>query len=193
MLLSLGLTGFLVEALRMHYTQVQPEIAHWSIVGWLIDVTLLRGLDVDSAHTMHLAAWWLHAILVAAFFATIPVNRFLHVITGPLNIAVRPERPMGTLVPLQMEEVEQTGLIGSPRNRGVQRQQLLSLDSCMECGRCEDACPATATGKPLSPKEVVTDLRKLMRAGGEIASRQSMLKRFGPARCARHASRSAPC
>ena len=110
---------------------------------------------------MHLAAWWLHTILVAAFFATIPVNRFLHVITGPLNIAARPERPMGELVPLTMEEVEQTGRTGVHELADFNRQQLLSLDACMECGRCEDACPATATGKPLSPKAVVVDLRRL--------------------------------
>ena len=167
MLLSLGITGFAVEALRMHYTQVQPDLAHWSIVGWLIDVTLLRGIDVGRPRKRCTsAAWWLHAILVAAFFATIPVNRFLHVITGPLNIAARPERPMGALVPLKMEEVEQTGRTGVHELADFNRQQLLSLDSCMECGRCEDACPATATGKPLSPKAVVIDLRNLMSLGG---------------------------
>jgi Fe-S oxidoreductase/nitrate reductase gamma subunit len=171
LLLSLGVTGFMVEALRLHYTQVQPDVAHWSIVGWLIDVTLLRSIDVGSAQTMHLAAWWLHAILVAAFLATIPVDRFLHVITGPLNIAGRPERPMGTLVPLKMEEVEQTGRTGVHELADFNRQQLLSLDSCMECGRCEDACPATATGKPLSPKAVVIDLRNLMSLGGEDVHR----------------------
>ena len=165
-LLSLGITGFAVEALRMHYTQVQPYLAHWSIIGWLIDMTLLRGIDVGAAQTMHLAAWWLHAILVAVLIATIPVNRFLHVITGPLNIAVRPERPMGTLVPLKVEEVEQTGRTGVHELADFTPQQLLSLDSCMECGRCEDACPATATGKPLSPKAVVIDLRNLMSSGG---------------------------
>ena len=41
-------------------------------------------------------------------------------------------------------------------------QELLSLDACMECGRCEEVCPATATGKPLSPKRVVQDLKGLM-------------------------------
>src|SRR6266705_7006332 len=169
LLLSLGITGFVVEALRMHYTQVQPWVAHWSIVGWLIDVTLLRDIDVVTAQTMHLGAWWLHTILVAVFFAAIPVNRFLHGITGPLNIAARPERPMGKLVPLKMEEVERTGLIGVSEIEHFTRQQLLSLDSCMECGRCEDACPATATGKPLSPKAVVIDLRNLMsRGGGDV-------------------------
>ncbi len=171
LLLSLGVTGFLVEALRMHYTQVQSDVAHWSIVGWLIDVTLLRGIDPGRAQTLHLGAWWLHAILVAAFFATIPVNRFLHVITGPLNIAARPERPMGTLVPLKMEEVEQTGRTGVHDLSDFNRQQLLSLDSCMECGRCEDACPATAAGKPLSPKAVVIDLRNLMSLGGDDVHR----------------------
>ena len=120
---------------------------------------------------MHLAAWWLHTILVAAFFATIPVNRFLHVITGPLNIAARPERPMGALVPLKMEEVEQTGRTGVHELADFNRQQLLSLDSCMECGRCEDACPATASGKPLSPKAVVIDLRNLMSSGGDDVHR----------------------
>ena len=165
-LLALGLTGFWVEALRMHYTQVQPEIAHWSVIGWLIDVTVLRGIDVPTAQMMHLASWWLHTILVAGFFVTIPVNRFLHVITGPLNIAARPERPMGELVPLTMEEVERTGRTGVAELQNFNRQQLLSLDACMECGRCEDACPATATGKPLSPKAVVVDLRNLMSLGG---------------------------
>src|SRR5438874_3492653 len=160
-----------MEALRLHYTQVQPDLAHWSIVGWLIEVNLLRGIDVATAQTMHLATWWVHAILVAAFFATIPVNRFLHVITGPLNIAGRPERPMGRLVPLKMEEVEQTGRTGVHELADFNRQQLLSLDACMECGRCEDACPATAAGKPLSPKAVVIDLRNLMSLGGDDVHR----------------------
>ena len=169
LLLSLGITGFAVEALRLHYTQVQPGLAHWSTVGWLIEAVFLRGIDAGTAQTMHLTAWWVHAILVAVFLATIPVNRFLHVITGPLNIAGRPERPMGALVPLKMEEVEQTGRTGVHELADFNRQQLLSLDSCMECGRCEDACPATATGKPLSPKAVVIDLRNLMSsAGGDV-------------------------
>ncbi len=165
-LLALGVTGFAVEALRMHYTQVQPWLAHWSTVGWLIDTTMLRGIDIGTAKNMHLVTWWVHTILVAAFFATIPVNRFLHVITGPMNIAARPERPMGALVPLTMEEVETTGRTGVHDLAHFNQQQLLSLDACMECGRCEEACPAFASGKPLSPKALVTDLRALMSLGG---------------------------
>ncbi|MGH8094750.1 MAG: heterodisulfide reductase-related iron-sulfur binding cluster [Chthoniobacterales bacterium] len=166
LLLSLGITGFAVEALRLHYTQVQAPIEYWSTVGWLIDHTLLRGVDLGTAQSMHLATWWVHAVLVGLLFATLPVNRFLHIITGPLNIATRPNRPMGALVPLTMEEVEQTGRTGIGELRDFTQSQLLSLDACMECGRCEEACPATASGKPLSPKSVVVDLRRLMSLGG---------------------------
>ena len=166
LLLSLGITGFAVETLRMHYTQVQAPIAHWSTVGWLIDTSLLRGMSLGAAKSAHLAVWWLHAILVGLLFATLPVNRFLHIITGPLNIATRPNRPMGALVPLTMEEVEQTGRTGVNQLADFTQSQLLSLDACMECGRCEEACPATASGKPLSPKAVVVDLRRLMSLGG---------------------------
>jgi nitrate reductase gamma subunit len=102
LLLSLGLTGFAVEALRLHYTGVEAPIGHWSTVGWFIDTTLLRRLNVATAQSMHLVAWWIHAILVGLLFATLPVNRFLHIITGPLKIASRPDRPMGALVPLSM-------------------------------------------------------------------------------------------
>ncbi len=71
-MLGLGLTGFAVEALRLHYTQVQPWMAHWSSFGWLIDATFLRGIDLSTAKTLHLATWWLHTILVAGFFVDHP-------------------------------------------------------------------------------------------------------------------------
>jgi len=167
LLLALGVTGFAVEALRMHYTQVDAPIAHWSTVGWLIEHNLLAGLGISAAKTMHLVVWWIHAILVGLLFATLPVNRFLHIVTGPLNIATRPSRPMGALVPLTLEEVEQTGKTGVSQLNDFTQSQLLSLDACMECGRCEEACPATASGKPLSPKAVVVDLRHLMSSGSD--------------------------
>ena len=76
---------------------------------------------------------------------------------------------MGALTPLTMDEVELTGRTGVNTIADFTRQQLLSLDACMECGRCEDACPATASNKPLSPKAVVIDLRGLMsRGGGDV-------------------------
>ncbi|MBX3744446.1 MAG: respiratory nitrate reductase subunit gamma [Verrucomicrobiae bacterium] len=163
-LLALGITGFLLEALRLRYTEVEPAIARWSVIGHLIDLTLLRGLDLETSRTWHLWMWWIHTLLVAGLFVAWPVTRFLHVLTGPLNLALRPERHPGALAPISIEEVEASGQTGVAQITDFNRQQLLSLDACMECGRCEDACPAWATGKPLSPKAVVVDLRAAMAA-----------------------------
>ena len=161
-LFAIGVTGFAVEALRLHYTGVHSAIARWSVIGSAMEVAFLRGLDTGTTRQWHLTVWWLHAILVAVFFALIPVTRFLHVLTGPLNIAARPSRPMGALVPVPFEEVERTGRMGVEKLEDFTTQELLSLDACMECGRCEDACPAWATAKPLTPKGVVVDIRSLM-------------------------------
>lgn len=170
LLLAIGLTGFLLEALRIHYTGVDPEHARWSIVGWGISATWLQGVDPGAAQSLHLFVWWLHVVLIALFFLCIPITRFLHAIIGPINIAGRPSRPMGALVPLALEEVEETGLIGVGEIEHFSKQQLLSLDACMACGRCEEVCPAEATGKPLSPKSVVIDLRTLMSDGGSASA-----------------------
>lgn len=166
LLLFIGLSGFLLEALRLKYSQVGPMEGRWSIVGWGIQSIMPSGLSVEGARIFHLTVWWLHAASIAVFFATLPVTRMLHAITGPLNIAVRPSRSMGALELLSLEAVEESGRIGVAAVRDFSRQQLLSLDACMECGWCEDACPAWASGKPLSPKAVVVDLRNLMSQAG---------------------------
>jgi Fe-S oxidoreductase len=134
------------------------------VVGYAIDRAFLRDADIELTRQLHLTSWWLHAILVAAFFVLIPVTRFMHVLTGPMNIATHPTRPAGALRPLKIEEVEKGGHVGVSVINDFTQQQLLSLDACMECGRCEEACPAWASGKPLSPKAVVVDLRKAMSA-----------------------------
>lgn len=175
LLLALGITGFAVEALRLRYSQVDPGIARWSVVGQALNRGFLGNLDLEKARDAHLAVWWIHAFLVAALFVSLPVTRFLHVLTGPLNIATRPERPAGALVPASLEEVETTGRVGVAAVEHFTRQQLLSLDACMECGRCEEACPATASGKPLSPKRIVLDLRQAMARMAPAAAKESLI------------------
>jgi len=158
-LLAIGVTGFLLEALRIKYTAVPPGHGQWSPVGDFLQRAVLRGMRVETAQGLHLFAWWVHAVLVAGFLATLPLSRMLHAVVGPLSIATRPARAMGALEVIELAEVERTGRIGAAAIEDFHRQQLLSLDACMECGRCEDACPAWAAGKPLSPKQVVLDLR----------------------------------
>lgn len=160
---ALGVTGYLVEALRLTWQAPPVEWARWSPVGWMISQSL--GLDAAAARPIHFRVWWLHAVLVGVFIASIPYTRLLHFVTAPLNLFFA--RPvLGVLRPVSMEDVEKYERMGVGEISHFTKQQLLSLDSCMECGRCEEACPAFATDKPLSPKAVVQDLRALMTETG---------------------------
>lgn len=161
LLLAIGVTGFLIEGLRIRYTAVVPEHGRWSVVGWAV-AGLFAGVPLDAARVMHLVLWWSHAVMVAGLFVVIPHSRMLHVLIAPAQIATRSARPMGALQPITMEQVERDERIGVGAVGHFTSQQLMSLDACMACGRCEEACPAFASGKPLSPKQVVLDLRKLM-------------------------------
>ncbi len=158
--LAIGVTGYLVEALRIVWQKPVGLGAQCSPVGlWLS--SWFAGASEAQARSAHFAVWWLHSFLVFGFIASIPYTRLLHFIAGPLNLFLA--RPaLGQLQPVTLEEVEQTGRMGVAEVRHFTQPQLLSLDACMECGRCEEACPAFATGKPLSPKRVVQDLKGVM-------------------------------
>ncbi len=158
--IAIGATGYLVEGLRMVWQQPTGLGAKCSPVGLWV-ASWFSGFDEPAARQAHLAVWWFHAVLVFGFFAAIPFTRLMHMVAGPLNLFFA-QPALGRLQPVTMEEVEATGRVGVSDIRHFTRQQLLSLDACMECGRCEEACPAFATEKPLSPKKIVQDLKVLM-------------------------------
>ena len=158
--LAIGVTGYLVEGVRMVWQQPTGIAAHCSPVGlWIAHG--FSGMTEAGARSAHRLVWWIHGLLVFGFIASIPFTRLLHIIAGPLNLFFA-RGELGKMLPVTMEEVEKTERIGVSAIEHFNQQQLLSLDACMECGRCEEACPAFATEKPLSPKKVVQDLKVLM-------------------------------
>jgi Fe-S oxidoreductase len=158
--LAIGITGYVVEALRIVWQHPTGLGAHCSPVGLLISKGF-SGMTDATARSTHLMLWWIHAVLVFGFIMSVPYTRLMHLITGPLNLFFAPGG-LGQMEALNMEEVEKTERIGVSAIDHFNQQQLLSLDACMECGRCEDACPAFATDKPLTPKGVVQDLKRHM-------------------------------
>ena len=101
----------------------------------------------------------------AGIHRAVPYTRLLHSIAGTLNLAVR-DHALGRLELVTMEEVEATGKIGVERLTDFSYRQLIELDACVSCGRCEDSCPAFEAGKPLSPRNVVQDLVGVMNGPG---------------------------
>lgn len=162
LLLIIGLTGYLLEGARI---AVNPQ--DWdgsSVVGILVSKTL-PGISPLG----YKLVWWFHAALVFTFFAAIPRMRLRHIVMAFFSAAGNPERPMGQLAAISMEEVEKTGQIGVAATKDYSRWHLMSLDACMECGRCTEVCPAWTVGKVLNPKQVVQDLRGALSSGLGVA------------------------
>jgi Fe-S oxidoreductase len=148
----------------------QTPLPGLSPVGYLFaTVFSAAGVTVESAETLHRVLWWCHSLLALGFIAAMPYTRLLHSLAGTVNLAVR-DHTLGTMSPVSLEEVEATGKIGVGTVADFTRQQLIELDACVSCGRCEDNCPAFEVGKPLSPRNVVQDLVGLMDTQGTAAN-----------------------
>lgn len=156
-LIYLGISGYVIEGARIIIEET--PMPGFSPVGlgfaWILESMNLSG---ESIATFHKTNWWLHAIAALGFIAAIPYCRLLHIVAGMGNIALR-DYKMGRLNPVSFEDVEEKGYVGAQGIRDLGGEQLLALDACVSCGRCEDACPAFAAGKPLSPRDLVQDIR----------------------------------
>ncbi len=154
--------GFALEGLRIAATG--DPWAAWSPIGSAIAAGVKAlGWSVETARAWHAALWWSHAALAFAAIAALPWTKAFHLVTGPANIYFRSLEPKGALRPLDLEASE---TLGAARLTDFSVKDLFDLSACMECGRCQQACPAYNTGKPLSPKMVILDLRGHLREAG---------------------------
>jgi len=157
MFAAICITGYFAEGLRI--LREQTPLPALSYVGYGVAM-LFRALKIsaEGVTTLHFVLWWVHTFLAFGLIAAFPYTRLFHSIAGALNVSAH-SKSMGTMVPISMEEVEETGLIGVGQVQDFTQRQLLELDACVSCGRCQDACPAFEAGKPLSPRDVVQDIR----------------------------------
>jgi Fe-S oxidoreductase len=103
--------------------------------------------------------WWAHIALVAAFLIYLPFSKHLHIATSFPNIWFRKLRPRGELPKMDLEDENATFGVKSLQDLGW--KDLLDGFTCTECGRCQQACPAWNTGKPLNPKTFIMGLRDM--------------------------------
>lgn len=165
LLLAILITGFLVEGIRIAATN--DPWAGWSPVGRSVALTL-QGADAATLQLAHRFLWWFHLLLALAFIAYIPYSKLRHLVLSPANIYFRSLQPMGALKPIDIESAE---TLGTPKIEDLTWKQLLDTVACVECGRCQEACPAYSAGQPLSPKALILDLRNhLYGSKGSTAS-----------------------
>ena len=165
-LVWIGITGFVLEALR--FLATPSAWAGFSPVGDALSGLIgVASMSQGQAMVLYQGFWWTHMFSVFALIAVTPYTKLVHVFTSGVNVAVSPEKPMGKLnTPFNLPQMLATGNIETPPNvksvKDLSPLRHLMLDACTNCGRCQEVCPAYASGRDLSPRLVIQDLGSQM-------------------------------
>jgi Fe-S oxidoreductase len=148
-------------------TGVFPYPHAWAFASWAVAQVLHPlGYGVNSVLEVVFILGQLGVVL--AFLVVVAYSKHLHIGLAPLNVMFsRRPNALGPLEPmrsggkvLDFEEADpDTDTFGLGKIEDLTWKGMLDLGTCTECGRCQSACPAWATGKPLSPKQLILDLR----------------------------------
>jgi Fe-S oxidoreductase/nitrate reductase gamma subunit len=157
LLLFIVLTGFTLEGLRL--SVIGPDTQAWAPLGKVVASLFdLTGLSIHDKSLMAAILFRIHFFLVLGTIAYIPYSKLFHLISSPMNMIFQSLEPKGALNTLDLED-EKVESFGVAKIEEFTWKQLLDLDACTRCGRCQDRCPAYLTEKPLSPKKLIIDLR----------------------------------
>jgi Fe-S oxidoreductase len=179
LLLAILVTAYLVTGLRI-LGQGMPWFSVFSPFGRAVAEAFSGlGLTPAQAVTVHGVLWWAHAGLALAFVAYIPYSKAMHMLVDGVNLLATdrsatlclPEPPPGTGHPGYQEISDFTW------------KELLDLDACTKCGRCHEICPARTGGAPLSPRDLVLDLRQWVdtcTGGATLLDHEQRAERTGP-------------
>ncbi len=164
--LTIALTGFFTEALRIAYVG-RPSFEQWSFVGYPLS-SLFDSASAGALSDAHRWLWSVHFVAFLAFLVILPTTKLRHMITSPMNMYLRDrDRPKGAMRPLPNLMETELDTFGASTVEDFTWKQLFDTDACTVCGRCTSVCPAHATGKPLDPREVVLKVGEVMTATGD--------------------------
>ncbi len=136
----------------------------WYEPAGSVAAMMLAGAGEGALITVKHLGFWTHAALVLIFLNILPYSKHFHVITAIPNVYTQDLSPPGRLP--NLEDID--GMLERGETLGVKRinqfswKAILDWYTCTECGRCSDQCPATTTGKKLSPKHFTLDLRDFL-------------------------------
>ena len=130
-------------------------LQRWRPISRLVG-SLFAALDGRSQRTLAEVAYWIHLIVVLFFLTELPSGKHFHVVTSIPAVLLRDLKPLGQLPP----SPEFDGQAGVGSIEQLRWRQMLDFYTCTECGRCQDVCPAYASGAVLSPKMLIMSLRQ---------------------------------
>ncbi|MGE7943003.1 heterodisulfide reductase-related iron-sulfur binding cluster [Lysinibacillus xylanilyticus] len=135
-------------------------------------------LPASVAAVVFYVMWWAHLLILLTFLVYVPQSKHFHLIVSPINVYMNRLDRTGTLTPIDFEALENAEdeedipAIGVGRIQDFTQKQMLDLYSCVECGRCTNMCPASGTGKMLSPMDLIVKLRDHLTFTGAVMTKQ---------------------
>lgn len=119
-----------------------------------------ESFEIKKSYINYEYFWWIHIITILTFLNYLPYSKHLHILTSIPNVffaKLKPEK--NTLKPINLED-ETLTTFGALDVEHLTWKQLFDGYTCTECGRCTSACPANFTGKKLSPRKIIMDVRQ---------------------------------
>lgn len=154
-LLVIALTGFVLEGVRI--AMDHPGYGATQFGGWIV-AQALAGVDRGILAGLRHGLWWFHGLLAIVFVASIPYTKAAHMLSSFASLSLRDPLAGKRLASIPADRAAEPA--GYGKLADFSPLHLLQLDACTKCGKCHVACPANATGRPLSPRDVILELRE---------------------------------
>ncbi len=155
---------------------VNPDTYHPAgnfIISTHSTFNLFQNVSLDVTVFAERFFWWSHYLVILGFIVYLPYSKHLHIFLAFPNSYYSDISSRGTMKNIPTIENEVRSMIGLELHEGIvseesfgakdvtdlSRMHILQAFSCTECGRCTSVCPANITGKKLSPRKIVMDIR----------------------------------
>ncbi|WOV87965.1 (Fe-S)-binding protein [Sporosarcina oncorhynchi] len=141
--------------------------------------TAFSFMSPTAAAAVFFVAWWVHLLTLLTFLVYVPQSKHAHLIAGPINTYMMRFDRRGKLAPIDFEALEEVEdedempALGVGKITDFTQKQMIDFYACVECGRCTNMCPATGTGKMLSPMDLITKLRDNLTNTGALVTKKN--------------------
>jgi Fe-S oxidoreductase len=136
------------------------------------------GIGTTAAAALFYVFWWAHLLILLSFAVYVPQSKHAHLLFAPVNTWFKKLDPPGKLSSIDFEDETQE-VFGVGKIEDFTQVQLIDLYACVECGRCTSMCPASGTGKLLSPMDLIVKMRDhLTEKGAVVTSRTPWMPSF---------------
>jgi Fe-S oxidoreductase/nitrate reductase gamma subunit len=163
------IAGIIVTLFIWHASRIAIGLNEYAASWAPVSSLIARALGGPLVPYLERAAVWAHVMIILSFLVYLPYSKHLHIMSAAFNVYFGRTRSRGRLEPIEFEKAEEDLRFGSARVTDMTWKQMLDTTSCTECGRCQDVCPAYATGKALSPKLLIMAIRDQLMAEGPKA------------------------